>query len=287
MGKIYLITSPSGKQYVGLTIQKILNDRLKGHLKSSSHCTLLKRAIEKYDWDNMKVEVLIECDDEQVEYYEKLFIAGYGTQAPLGYNCTSGGEGGKRLCEETKENIRSGLIEYHRENGTLGTVQKTENEKFKAKGSYKTVLYQLGTYDTEEEARKVINEFYQDPENWKRPDNMSRKNGSGGIKYVKKLEKYVAIGPQKDGKSGVTIGYYPLCEDAEKALENYKQTGKIDNTYVARKQGTGSISYQKNSGTFVAMSPSIKGNRKRLGTFKTYKKAEEVLDKYLADNNLV
>ena len=225
MGKVYLITSPSGKQYVGLTIQKILNDRLKGHLKKSSNCTLLKRAIEKYGWDNMKVEVLIECDDEQVEYYEKLFIAGYRTQAPLGYNCTSGGEGGKKLCDETKENIRKGVVEKNKENGKLGRVKKI-NDKFKASCTYKCVEYQLGTYGTEEDAKKVVDEFHKDPENWTRPPQMKRKHGTGSIQYVRKSGKYQANTPSTN-KKRTSLGRFDTYEKAEEVLDKYLVDNKL------------------------------------------------------------
>src|SRR5210317_405716 len=46
-GIIYKITSPSGKIYIGQTIHT-LEERIKGHNKKSTNCTLLKRAIDKY-----------------------------------------------------------------------------------------------------------------------------------------------------------------------------------------------------------------------------------------------
>jgi len=56
MGCVYKITSPSGKVYIGQTV-KTLHERIKGHKKSSTNCTLLKRAIDKYG-DEMKYEYI-------------------------------------------------------------------------------------------------------------------------------------------------------------------------------------------------------------------------------------
>lgn len=101
---IYKITSPSGKAYIGQTLVA-LDKRMKDHLKSSSNCKLLKRAIIKYGWESMKVEVLLYCQERDLNTYEQAMIKAYDTLAPSGYNCTTGGEAGKRLCEETKMRI--------------------------------------------------------------------------------------------------------------------------------------------------------------------------------------
>ena len=51
---IYVATSPSGKQYVGQTVQTF-EDRINSHKSSSSNCTLLKYAIRKYGFDNLSL----------------------------------------------------------------------------------------------------------------------------------------------------------------------------------------------------------------------------------------
>ena len=47
MGYIYKFESPSGKVYVGQTVQKP-EQRKNDHLKKSSNCVLLKHALAKY-----------------------------------------------------------------------------------------------------------------------------------------------------------------------------------------------------------------------------------------------
>lgn len=52
MGWIYMITSPSGKSYIGQTIRPI-QTRLKEHRTGkSSDCVAIYNAIQKYGWEN-------------------------------------------------------------------------------------------------------------------------------------------------------------------------------------------------------------------------------------------
>jgi predicted GIY-YIG superfamily endonuclease len=68
MGFIYLIISPNGKHYVGMTIHTVA-ERIKGHKKNSSNCKLLKASANKYGWDNMKAEMVLN------EYLKNLKIS--------------------------------------------------------------------------------------------------------------------------------------------------------------------------------------------------------------------
>ena len=108
-----MLTAPSGKKYIGITSRPI-EERWKGHQKKSSNCLLVKRAIEKYGWDKINKEILLYCQDDQLEYYEKTFIDLYDSLAPNGMNCTSGGEINKQLSQNTKTNISSGLQQFYR-----------------------------------------------------------------------------------------------------------------------------------------------------------------------------
>lgn len=51
----------------------------------------------------IKKEILLYCQDDQLEYYE------YDSLAPNGMNCTSGGEINKQFSNNSKTNISSGL----------------------------------------------------------------------------------------------------------------------------------------------------------------------------------
>ena len=111
MGHIYMLTSPSGKKYVGQT-RNPLKNRLRNHCNPSSNCTALARAIKKYKgvYDNGTIAnfdlVNFECPDDELDHYEQLLIRIYKTATKTkGYNLRSGGEGGSHTAE-TIEKIR-------------------------------------------------------------------------------------------------------------------------------------------------------------------------------------
>jgi len=102
MKYIYLITSPSGKQYVGQS--KVPVDRkIKSYIKLEKYIKsnrLIANAIKKYGWDNMKFEIIEQNQDwtlEQLNEREIFWIAKYNTLVE-GYNMTPGGEGVDSEC---------------------------------------------------------------------------------------------------------------------------------------------------------------------------------------------
>lgn len=102
MGFIYKLNFPSKKSYIGKTTKSI-EKRIQAHKQPSSKCRLLKNAIAKYGV--FETEVLLEIDDNMLNYYEIKFIEMYDTIVPNGYNLTYGGEGGK-LSEETIQKMK-------------------------------------------------------------------------------------------------------------------------------------------------------------------------------------
>jgi hypothetical protein len=88
-GIIYKISSPSGKVYVGQTIHSF-EDRIKGHKKKSTNCTLLKRAIDKYG-EQMSYEIIEQVPQSQLDDREIFWIKELNSLTPSGYNCSTGG----------------------------------------------------------------------------------------------------------------------------------------------------------------------------------------------------
>ncbi|AEP14978.1 hypothetical protein EOVG_00041 [Emiliania huxleyi virus 88] len=128
-GVIYYIQSPSGKGYVGKTDN--FEERMRGHQKASTNCTLLKRAIDKYGWNNMKITILLKCKLEDMPYYEQLMVDTYDTFGKNGYNCTSGGEKNKVISDSMKSKISNTLRERNLNNPNMGSIYKK-----KGKGSF-------------------------------------------------------------------------------------------------------------------------------------------------------
>lgn len=93
---IYKITNKaSGKAYVGLTKHIDLSKRIKTHISASkvgSDCPL-HRAFRKYGVHAFSIEAIDNAESmKQLAYKEKFWIKFCDTQAPRGYNLTSGGE---------------------------------------------------------------------------------------------------------------------------------------------------------------------------------------------------
>jgi len=92
---LYLITSPTGKQYVGITTLTV-NRRMTGHKTGARLGSPypLHAAIRKYGFDKMVVETLHPSRDlEELHALEIATIARLNTMVPNGYNLTAGGEG--------------------------------------------------------------------------------------------------------------------------------------------------------------------------------------------------
>lgn len=98
MKYIYIITSPSGKQYVGKsTIGTDQKEIL--YQSASKYFPNIKRpilnAIRKYGWDNMKFEIIEQNDQwttDELNQQEKYWIKYFNT-IEFGYNVTAGGDG--------------------------------------------------------------------------------------------------------------------------------------------------------------------------------------------------
>lgn len=94
---IYKITSPSGKCYIGRSVD--LNKRKKTYIRCGEDLSkqpLIYRSINKYGWDRMSYELLWSTTDmininEILNEFEYDFIRIYDCLSPNGYNLRSGG----------------------------------------------------------------------------------------------------------------------------------------------------------------------------------------------------
>ena len=106
---IYLATSPSGKQYVGLTKQS-LKDRIQEHKHNSNKKALkykFMNAIRKYGISNISFIVIDVVDNfEEAKASEIYYVEKYDTYYS-GYNSTKGGGGiyGYKHTDEYKEYV--------------------------------------------------------------------------------------------------------------------------------------------------------------------------------------
>lgn len=107
MAVLYRITSPSGKQYIGISVnyRKRMNDHRQASAKGG---TRLYAAIRKYKWESFSFEVLVVGSFEYVKQLEVKAIAAFNTLHPHGYNMTEGGDGctGRKASRRTLAKMR-------------------------------------------------------------------------------------------------------------------------------------------------------------------------------------
>lgn len=105
---IYKITSPSGKIYIGksIDIEKRHYQYKKGYAKNQ---TALYNSFKKYGWYSHKVEILKECDENELNVLERYYI-NYYNSVENGLNLTYGGDGGGRKSDITRQRISKAHI---------------------------------------------------------------------------------------------------------------------------------------------------------------------------------
>lgn len=126
MGCLYMVTSPSGKHYIGIT-SFALEKRWAEHVHDAlcNRDGILYRAIRKYGSENFTLKVMaIESDWTTLCRLEREAIAQYKTCGKNGYNATAGGDGVQMLRASTKEK--------HRINTSIGTKLAWANGTMKA-----------------------------------------------------------------------------------------------------------------------------------------------------------
>ncbi len=94
-----MIVSPSGKRYIGQTIQPV-EKRWKQHIDSANreykdNCKVLNKSIRKYGCKHFTIEILEECKDEELDTKEQYYIQLQNTMVPHGMNIKFGGRSGR------------------------------------------------------------------------------------------------------------------------------------------------------------------------------------------------
>jgi group I intron endonuclease len=129
VGAIYKLTSPSGKAYIGQTIQSVY-DRFREHKAvafnehSPAYDTLIGIAIRKYGFDNFKIEILhSNVPWRLLDQYEKDAIKKHkSNDLKFGYNLTEGGK-------MATSNGRAALRRYEKRIAKDKKLQEKLNKK--------------------------------------------------------------------------------------------------------------------------------------------------------------
>lgn len=112
MFSVYRHTTPSGRVYIGITRQRP-EDRWKRGWGYNTNLVFF-RAIEKYGWDNIKHEVLMEglTEDEAKQAEIELIAKHNATDRRYGYNITAGGDSAisRSHTDEEKQRFREAWL---------------------------------------------------------------------------------------------------------------------------------------------------------------------------------
>ena len=114
---IYKFTSPSGKCYIGQSIK--IERRLVEHRSVAQYKNpKFYNAVRKYGFDNLKFEIIEECDYDNLNDREIYWIVHFDSFRN-GYNATSGGEGGYIRSKETIEKMRNAMLGVYKGNQNI------------------------------------------------------------------------------------------------------------------------------------------------------------------------
>lgn len=117
---VYVHVFPNGKRYYGQTCV----DPETRWRKGKRYSGLMRKAIEKYGWENIEHTVLItNLSLEEADAFEMSLISQFRTCDPeYGYNITHGGDGykGAKHSKETKEKLRKIALEQWKRQKSQG-----------------------------------------------------------------------------------------------------------------------------------------------------------------------
>lgn len=139
MYSIYMLSFPNNKKYIGLT--KLKPEYRWNNGKGYIGGQLVKKAIEKYGWENVIHQILDTTDVPEIAYeLEKKYIREYKTtDRSFGYNLSLGGESGsygyKHTPEQNKEKSIRQTGKHHKPH--TEETKKLISQNRKGKGTDK------------------------------------------------------------------------------------------------------------------------------------------------------
>ena len=196
--KVYKHTFPNAKVYIGITSYKNVNYRWQNG-KGYKTQEFMRKAIEKYGWDNIKHEVLFEnLTKEQAEHKEIELISLYKScNKNYGYNVDNGG------CHigchsKATRNKMSVIARHQYENGRIGN---NKNKKLSSETKKRISESQKARHD---KCRVLFVELMKINKKERKPN-------------IKTKNKPTRIG--KGRRSRI------ICFDTNKTYDSIKQAG--------------------------------------------------------------
>ena len=246
MGYIYLRTNKvNGKQYVGQVITKRFKERQR-KWKSNSYRyagKVINNARAKYGIEAFGFEILKECDDKELNYWERYYIKELNTKTPYGYNMTDGGDGksGCPISEETKKKMseahkgeKSYIYGKHLSEETKKKLSKSHKGKKQSEETKKKRSEKLKGIERSDEIKRKIGEAQKGEKNHmygKHHTEETKKKISENFINRKDQSKPVL---QIDKKTNEVIAEFPSMAEVERQF-GFSQ-GHISNCCLGKRK---------------------------------------------------
>lgn len=204
---VYRYTAPSGKVYIGQTINEKL--RKSQHKYAGDPHSAFHRAIKKYGFDAFTYAVLYRgfSSYEELDEFEAFMIDVHKSLVPFGYNQSTGGQGTHSVCAETRERIRAAGL------GRKHTVETRRLISEQAKALYKNNPELLSK-------RWVCQAGWKHTESAKMKMSAAKKGRSLPPEHAAKIAAKVRRQPvEQYTLDGVFIRLWPSVKDAADSVK--------------------------------------------------------------------
>lgn len=215
IGYIYLTTNLlNGKQYVGQHLSNCFDTTYKGS------GTYIKRAIDKYGWNNFSCEIICWCSTQtQLNEAEDNYIRLLDTMSPNGYNLKRGGSNGE-YSKEAKKNCSEAAKKHWENEDNRLKMSETMKKYFES---------EEGIKDRKKHSEFVKSYFANENNRKKMSDAQKRRftNPEERKKTSEASKNYYANEDNRKKMSEIKKNYYK----SEEGIEHLKKYGETMKKY--------------------------------------------------------
>ena len=264
---IYKITSPTGRVYIGQSVDVKKRIRAYRYPEQVKKQRKLYDSLNKYGYEKHKFEIVMQCDIEKLDEMEIFYIDAYNTfNTKHGLNCNHGGLSQAIHSEETKR---------RRAKSNKGRKVSEDTRKRMSDAA-------MGRKNSFNQKLKMSKSMVG------RKFNFSTSSQYVGVSFNKNAKKWSA--KIKSVGKNVHLGYFDDELEAsyayQLALAKLKD-GTFNHADYKPKYSSKyeNVSFRKDTMKWRACI-NVDGKIKRLGSFKTEKEAYEAQQKALKEYNL-
>ena len=264
---IYKITSPTGRVYIGQSVDIKRRIRVYRYPEQAKSQRKLYDSLNKYGYEKHKFEIVMQCDIEKLDEMEIFYIDAYNTfNTKHGLNCNHGGLSQAIHSEETKR---------RRSESNKGRKVSDDSRR---RMSEAAMGRKQGFNQKLKKSKAMVGRKF----------NVNTSSQYVGVSFNKNAKKWSAK-IKSDGKN-VHLGYF---DDELEASHAYQlalaklKDGTFNHADYKPKYLSKYtlVTFRKDSMKWRSFI-NVDGRTKSLGSFKTEKEAYEAQQKALKEYNL-